>query len=138
MPVSLQNNSSSDNIYSNYNNIVFGEIDESRIDYSSLSNVGPDINFTISNKQLTTWLSANKLTEMANTTLHQVNFTNFVGVINDDKLDCIHHISYIKNKISKGMGILLKARHFLNKTAVIYIFLNIKLSLSFILHIRFW
>ena len=52
MPVSFQNDSSSDNIYNNYNNIVYGEIDESRIDYSPLSNVDPDINFTFCNKQL--------------------------------------------------------------------------------------
>ena len=52
MPVSFQNNSSSDNIYDNYNNIVYGEIDESRIDCSPLSNVDPDINFTMRNKQL--------------------------------------------------------------------------------------
>ena len=52
MPVSFQNNSSSDNIYDNYDNIVYGEKDESSIDYSPLSNVDPDINFTMSNKQL--------------------------------------------------------------------------------------
>ena len=90
-------------------------------------------------KHITTWISANKLTlnviksqymifhrsriknnnyniEMGNTTVQQVNFTKFLGVIIDDKLNCIHHISYIKNKISKGMGILLKARNYLNNT----------------------
>ena len=96
-------------------------------------------------KQITTWLSTNKLTlnvmkshymifhrsriknnnhniEMGNTTLQQVYFTKFLGVIIDDKLNFIHHISYIKNKISKGMGILLKARNYLNKTALINVY----------------
>ena len=58
--------------------------------------------------------------EMGNTSLQQVNFTKFLGVIIADKLNCIHHISYIKNKISRGMGILLKARNYLNKTAFLY------------------
>ena len=49
------------------------------------------------------------------TILSQVTFTKFLGVILDDKLKWRHHISYIKNKISKGMGIILKARKVLKK-----------------------
>ena len=41
---------------------------------------------------------------------HQVTFTKFSGVILDDKLKWTYHISFIKNKISKGMDIILKAR----------------------------
>ena len=40
--------------------------------------------------------------------------TKFLGVIIDDKLSFSRHISYIKNKISKGMGIIIKARKYLN------------------------
>ena len=40
----------------------------------------------------------------------QVHFTKKFGVIIDDKLKWANHISYIKNKIAKGMGILLNAR----------------------------
>ena len=41
----------------------------------------------------------------------------FLGVLIDDKLSFSQHISYIKNKISKGMGmgIIIKARKYLNK-----------------------
>ena len=60
--------------------------------------------------------------EMGNKTLQQVNFIKFLGVIIYDKLNFIHHISYIKNKLSKGMGILLKAWNFLNKTALIRLY----------------
>ena len=59
---------------------------------------------------------------MGNTTLQQVNFTKCLGVIMDDKLNFIHHISYKKNKISKGMDLLLKARNYLNKTALIKVY----------------
>ena len=42
--------------------------------------------------------------------LQQVHFTKKIGIIIYDKLKWASHISYIKNKIAKGMGILLKAR----------------------------
>ena len=45
-----------------------------------------------------------------NTIIKQVTFTKFLGIIIDDKLKWIHHNSYIKNKISKGMGIILKEK----------------------------
>ena len=57
----------------------------------------------------------------------QVRYTKFLGVIMDDKLRWTHHISYIKNKISKGMGILLKARKVLKK----------KCYYSYIIHLFF-
>ena len=41
--------------------------------------------------------------------LQQVHYTHFLGIIIDDKLKWANHISYIKNKIAKGMGILLKS-----------------------------
>ena len=47
-----------------------------------------------------------------NTIIKQVTFTKFLGIIIDDKLKWIQHISYIKNKTSKGIGIILKARKF--------------------------
>ena len=59
---------------------------------------------------------------MGNTALQQMNFIKFLCVIIDDKLKFICHISYIKNKISKGMAILLKARNYLNKTALINLY----------------
>ena len=33
--------------------------------------------------------------------LQQVHFTTFLGIIIDDKLKWVNHISYIKNKIAK-------------------------------------
>ena len=54
-----------------------------------------------------------------NSKIIQVSYTKILGVILDDKLKWAHHISYIKNKISKGMGILLKARKVLKKKVLL-------------------
>ena len=57
------------------------------------------------------------------TILSQVTFTKFLGVILDDKLKWTHHISYIKKKyISKGMGIILKARKVLKKKVLLQLY----------------
>ena len=92
--------------------------------------------------KLTEWLKANKLSInvskshymifhrsirkinrrnilLDTTILSQVTFTKFLRVILDDKLKWTHPISYIKNKISKGMGILLKARKVLKKKGLL-------------------
>ena len=42
--------------------------------------------------------------------LTQVNSAKYLGVITDRKLNWIGHIAYVKNKISKGIGIMYKAR----------------------------
>ena len=47
--------------------------------------------------------------------LNKVTSIKYLGVIIDHKLNWIKHISYVKNKISKGIGILYKARQFLEK-----------------------
>ena len=47
--------------------------------------------------------------------LNKVTSIKYLGVIIDHKLNWIEHISYVKNKISKGIGILYKARQFLEK-----------------------
>ena len=80
--------------------------------------------------KITVWLESNKLTlnvvkshfmifhraklkltkpdvKLCSTTLEQVKYTQFLGMIIDEKLNCIHHIFYIKNKISKGTGIIM-------------------------------
>ena len=43
-----------------------------------------------------------------------VNYTKFLGIIIDDGLKWTNHIAYVKNKISKGFGIILRARKFFN------------------------
>ena len=38
--------------------------------------------------------------------LTKVNSAKYLGVIIDHKLNCIDYIAYVKNKISKGIGII--------------------------------
>ena len=52
---------------------------------------------------------------MDNITLTKVSSIKYLGVIVDHKLNWIDHITYVKNKISKGIGIMYKARRYLNK-----------------------
>ena len=49
----------------------------------------------------------------------KVNSAKYLGVIIDHKLNWIDHIACIKNKISKGIGIMYRARNFLNKSSLI-------------------
>ena len=51
-----------------------------------------------------------------NNILQQIHCTQFLGIIFYDKLKWANHITYIKNKLSNGMGILLKARNVLKYT----------------------
>ena len=92
--------------------------------------------------KLSIWLASNKLTlntdkshfmifhrarlkqnnvniSLCDISLNRVTFTKFLSVIIDDKLSFSQHLSYIKNKFSKGMGIIIKARQYLNRNITI-------------------
>ena len=56
---------------------------------------------------------------MDDCSLNKVNSAKYLGVIIDDNLNWIDHIVYIKNIISKGIGIMYKANNFLNKSSLI-------------------
>ena len=89
-------------------------------------------------EKINTWLKANKLTlnldksqymvfhrgkrkiyfdtqSLNPISLKKVKFTKFLGVIIDDQLKWSNHILYIKNKIAKCFGIILRARKFFNR-----------------------
>ena len=89
-------------------------------------------------EKINTWLKANKLSlnldkshymvfhrgkrkidfdtpSLNHISLKRVKFTKFLGVIIDDQLKWSNHILYIKNKIAKGFGIILRARKFFNR-----------------------
>ena len=57
-----------------------------------------------------------------NCILQQVHYTKILGIIIDDKLKFANHISYIKNKIAKGMDILLKARKVLKIKVILQLY----------------
>ena len=54
--------------------------------------------------------------------IHCSTSTKFLGVIIDNKLKWTEHIMYIKNKISKSIGILYKIRNFINKQTLINLY----------------
>ena len=53
-----------------------------------------------------------------NNIVDHINNTTFLGVIIDSKLNWTAHILYIKSKISKSIGILLKIRKFLQNNTM--------------------
>ena len=55
------------------------------------------------------------LVKMDDCTLNRANSIKYLGVIIDHKLNRIEHIAYVKNKISKGVGIMFRDRQFINK-----------------------
>ena len=59
--------------------------------------------------------SGNNLLTLNNKSIGYVKFTKFLGVIIDEQLNWLNHISYVKNKISKGFGIILRAPKFFTK-----------------------
>ena len=56
---------------------------------------------------------------MDKTNLWEVECIKYLGVILDNKLSWIQHISHVKNKISKGIGIMYKARNYINKKTLL-------------------
>ena len=95
--------------------------------------------------KLNIWLNANKLTIniakshymvfhrgrrksnicspiLNNVSLERVQCTKFLGIIIDDGLKWTNHISYIKNKIAKGFGIILRTRKFFNKKTLLNLY----------------
>ena len=102
---------------------------------------------TLVNKELShlaTWLTANKLSLNVKNT-HYMVFSNkripanidlmidnerigetcktkFLGVIIDNKLTWKDHINYISGKIARGIGVIIKARKYLNKDTLLCLY----------------
>ena len=59
---------------------------------------------------------------MQNSALTCVIITKFLGVIIDHKFEWNDHITYVKNKISKSIGILYKIQRFLDMNTLIQMY----------------
>ena len=57
-----------------------------------------------------------------NVTIEVVTNCKFLGVVLDDKFTWKLHINHVTNKVSKGLGILLKARKILDKESLITLY----------------
>ena len=131
------------NVQENLFSILYADGTTVLIEGSNIKTMIATLNCELA--KLTEWLNANKLSISVSkshymvfhrsrrkinqgnilldtTILSQVTFTKFLGVILDAKLKWTHHISYIKNKISRGMGIILKARKVLKKKVLVQLY----------------
>ena len=59
---------------------------------------------------------------MDNSTLSKTQNLKYLGVILDHKVSWIQHISYAKNKIAKGIGIMYKARRHLGSKSLVNLY----------------
>ena len=126
-------------IYSNF----FADDTSVFLEGNNLNSLSTIINEELS--KLSIWLASNKLTlniekshyvifhrvrlkqsnfniSLSIISLERVTFTKFLGAIIDEKLSFTRHISYIKIEISKAMGIIIKARKYLNKKSLINLY----------------
>ena len=58
----------------------------------------------------------------------------YFGVIIDHRLNWSQHNTHVKNKVSKGIGIMYRARYYLTKSSFKKIILFINISLFNILY----
>ena len=80
--------------------------------------------------------SGNNLLTLNNKSIGYVKFTKFLGVIIDEQLNWLNHISYVKNKISKGFGIILRARKFFTKKTLSNLYIMPLYYLTFYIVLR--
>ena len=55
---------------------------------------------------------------MDNVCLNKTESLKYLGVIIDHKLNWTSHIAHVKNKISKGVGIMLRVRNYVTKKCI--------------------
>ena len=54
--------------------------------------------------------------------IEKVETTKFLGVYLDSKLNWSHHINYIKGKVARAIGVISKARKFLNRQTLLTLY----------------
>ena len=64
----------------------------------------------------------NLVVKINDSVLNSVNNMKYLGVIIDHKLKWCEHISYVKNKVSKGLGIIFKARAVLDQQCLLTLY----------------
>ena len=62
--------------------------------------------------------------------IERVNNAKFLGVILDSKLSWLQHIKYLKVKVSKGIGILSKARKCLSLSTLLTMYYSLFIHIS--------
>ena len=54
--------------------------------------------------------------------INEVQKTKFLGIVIDNQLTWKWHINYIAGKIARGIGLLIKAKQFLNKVGIMSLY----------------
>ena len=54
--------------------------------------------------------------------INEVQKAKFLGIVIDNQLTWKWHINYIAGKIARGIGMLIKARQFLNKVRLMSLY----------------
>ena len=62
---------------------------------------------------------------MNNSIITRVRATQFLGVIIDEKLTWKDHISLVRSKLAKTVGILYRVRHLLNRSALFILYCSL-------------
>ena len=62
---------------------------------------------------------------MNNSIITRVRATTFLGVIIDEKLTWKDHISLVRSKLAKTVGILYRVRHLLNRSALFILYCSL-------------
>ena len=69
--------------------------------------------------------------------INEVDKTKFLGILIDNKLTWKQHIAHVSGKISRGIGMIIKARQYLNKQGLISLYYSfIYPCLTYCNHIR--
>lgn len=67
-------------------------------------------------------ITPHQLLHINNTPINRVYDTKFLGVIIDSKLTWGEHLHYIRNKVSRGIGIIHKTRPYLNNQTLVSLY----------------
>ena len=123
---------------------------------NDLKKLADDINIEL--RKICSWLNANKLSlniektnfmifgnkkrefnidiRINDSPISEVNHAKFLGVIIDKNLKWEQHAKYVKQKIAKGIGIILKARKYFNKDTLLSLYYTMILPyLSYCIHV---
>ena len=74
---------------------------------------------------------------MGDSIITATNEIKHIGVIIDNKITWITHITYVKNKVSNGIGIMFKAGNYLKRNTLINLYHSIsKFKISFKMYLK--
>ena len=146
------------NVYKSADPILFADDTNLFINGSNLIGLQTEINNEL--LEISTWLKINKLSLNVRKTHHMIFTTNrkvkpsvalsveghsidevdntkSIGIYVDDKMNWKKHITYISEKVARGIGLIIKARKMLTSDALLTLYYSFIFPyLSYCNHIR--